>query len=314
MARMLRRLPALLLLAGCATAPRAPAVIPGSFEPGRQPDGNSVILDAPDGLVVVDTGRHPAHVDAILAHARRAGRPIAAIVNTHWHLDHTGGNAELRAAFPAAEVVATTAVDGALAGFFPKSRAGAEEYLASGQATAAEAVDIRLDLDAMAHPESLRPTRPVAASGPLQLAGRTFDVHVAPFAATAADLWLYDPASRTLVAGDLVVAAVPFLDTACARGWRAALADLAAVPFERLVPGHGAPMTRAAFASWRAAFDALLDCAASDAGEDACVAGWTRDAAAFIPAADRPRVEKMLRYYLASNLRDPAAERFCRPA
>src|SRR5262245_46731116 len=83
-----------------------PIVVPGGFEKGRQPDGNSVVFDAPDGLIVVDTGRHAAHVDAVIAEARRAGKPIAAIVNTHWHLDHTGGNAELLAAYPGAQVYA----------------------------------------------------------------------------------------------------------------------------------------------------------------------------------------------------------------
>jgi glyoxylase-like metal-dependent hydrolase (beta-lactamase superfamily II) len=280
-----------------------PLVVPGSFEPGRQPDGNSVVFEGPDGLIVVDTGRHPAHVDALLAAARRAGQPIVAIVNTHWHLDHTGGNAELRAAYPDAAIVATTAVEGALADFFPKSAAATRAYLERGEATLAQQADLALDLDAMAHPEALRPTRPITASGPIVLAGRHLDAHVAAHAATAADLWLYDPASRTLVAGDLVVAFVPFFDTACVRGWRAALDELAAVPFERLVPGHGKVMTRADFLAWKAAFDALVDCAASARDDAACVTGWRHDAAAFIDAADGERVERMLRYYLESGLR-----------
>ena len=37
---------------------------PGSFEAGRGPDGNTIIFDAPEGLVVVDTGRHVWHSDA----------------------------------------------------------------------------------------------------------------------------------------------------------------------------------------------------------------------------------------------------------
>ena len=38
--------------------------------PDRGPDGNTVIFVAPDGLVVVDTGRHPWHSDGILGFAR----------------------------------------------------------------------------------------------------------------------------------------------------------------------------------------------------------------------------------------------------
>src|SRR4051794_32125464 len=100
-----------------------PTVIAGAFPTDRGPDGNSIILRAPRGLIVVDTGRHPAHTDQLVAFARRAGAPIAAIVNTHWHLDHSGGNARIRAAYPGAELIATRAVEGALVGFFPKGRA-----------------------------------------------------------------------------------------------------------------------------------------------------------------------------------------------
>src|SRR4051812_31201894 len=88
-------------------SPPEPTVIAGAFTPDRSPDGNSVILQAPRGLIVVDTGRHPAHQETVLAFARDAHAPVAAIVNTHWHLDHTGGNAELRAVYRDAEIIAT---------------------------------------------------------------------------------------------------------------------------------------------------------------------------------------------------------------
>ncbi|HYD37466.1 MAG TPA: MBL fold metallo-hydrolase, partial [Allosphingosinicella sp.] len=122
----MRRLLALLILITAVSAPAASPdggpgwhLVRGSFEPGRGPDGNSVFLDAPEGLILVDTGRHPAHQEKLLAYAKARGRPVAAIVNTHWHLDHSGGNSEIRAAWPGAEVHASNAVDGALTGFFP---------------------------------------------------------------------------------------------------------------------------------------------------------------------------------------------------
>ena len=80
-----------------------------------------------------------------------------------------------------------------------------------------------------------------------RIAGRRLQVNLAPFAATEGDVWLYDPASRLLVAGDLVVTEVPFMDTACAEGWRRALDAIAATPFTTLIPGHGDPMTHEQF-------------------------------------------------------------------
>ncbi|MGZ8284595.1 MAG: MBL fold metallo-hydrolase [Allosphingosinicella sp.] len=289
-------------------------LVPGSFEPGRQPDGNSVFLDSPDGLILVDTGRHPAHQEALLGYARSRGRPIAAIVNTHWHLDHTGGNAEIRAAYPKAPVYGSTAVEGALTGFFPQSRRSAEDYLASGQASPEQQAEIKGDFAAMDESASLRPTRPVTRSGKARIAGRPLRLNLARFAATEGDVWVYDERAKLLVAGDLVVGLVPFFDTGCPDGWRKALGEIAATRFETLIPGHGEPMTRPQFLQWRRAFDNLLDCAASTRAKEACVAGWERDAAAFIPAGDR-RVDGMIGYYLDTRLRAAPGQRdrFCRP-
>lgn len=61
--------------------------------------GNVVVLAGAAGLVLVDTGGpgHTAAVRALLA-AHFPGKPVETIVNTHWHLRHTGGNDELGAA------------------------------------------------------------------------------------------------------------------------------------------------------------------------------------------------------------------------
>jgi glyoxylase-like metal-dependent hydrolase (beta-lactamase superfamily II) len=284
-------------------------LIPGTWQRGSGPDGNSVLIDAPDGLILVDTGRHPAHQQAIVDAAKARGKPIAAIVNTHWHLDHTGGNAEIRAAFPGIPIIASNAVDGALTGFFPRSRAVAEAHIASSKAPPEQVAEIRRDMAAMDDLANLKPSQVVAKSGPMTIAGRRLQVHLEPYAATAGDVWLYDPKSRTAIAGDLVVAFAPFMDTACPQGWRKALGNIAAVPFRTLVPGHGAVIDRAGFKRWRTAFGNLLDCAASAAPKQACIDGWMRDAATFIPAADRDRVPGMIGYYIDTRLRAASAER-----
>ncbi|MBV8687496.1 MAG: MBL fold metallo-hydrolase [Alphaproteobacteria bacterium] len=317
MKRRIRPVCALACLALAAAAPPRPSftLIEGGFEPGRQPDGNSIFLDAPRGLILVDTGRHPEHQARLLAFARASGKPVVAIVNTHWHLDHSGGDAALRAAFPAAPLYASSAVEGALAAFFPASRAEAEAYLASGRASPQEAADIRLDLARIASPAALRPSRPVAGRHVVDLGGRRIELRLARFAATEGDVWLVDRRAGLVVAGDLVVAPVPFLDTACPEGWRRALDAIAETRFRTLLPGHGAAMTRSDFLLWRRAFGRLLDCAGSLAPAAACADGWLRDAARFVPAGAEARVRGLLAYYLAARLRAAPAERarYCRP-
>jgi glyoxylase-like metal-dependent hydrolase (beta-lactamase superfamily II) len=309
---------AALLGASCAGAqPLAPAgyhVVPGSFLPNRGPDGNSVFLDAPDGLILVDTGRHPEHRDRLLGYARERGRPIAAIVNTHWHLDHSTGNAEIRAAYPRAELHTSEAIEGALTGFLARSRAGVERQLAEGRIPEANLPEVRRGLAAMDNPDALRPTRPVTASGPATIAGRRLRMNLAPFAATEGDVWLHDEAAGLVIAGDLVAAEVPFMDTACPEGWRTALDAIAATPFETLIPGHGEPMTRADFLAWRSAFNNFLDCGASERPRDDCIAGWRRDAARFIGAGREAMIDGYAGYYLDTRLRAAPQERtlYCR--
>jgi glyoxylase-like metal-dependent hydrolase (beta-lactamase superfamily II) len=156
---------------------------------------------------------------------------------------------------------------------------------------------------------NLRPSIEVRKSGSMTIAGRRLDVRLERYAATAGDVWLYDAEERLVIAGDLVVGLVPFMDTACPEGWRKALGNIAAVPFRTLIPGHGAPMTRARFTQWRRAFEALLDCGASPAPKEACIDGWMRDAAPFIPAADSARVPGMVGYYIDTRLRAAPEER-----
>jgi glyoxylase-like metal-dependent hydrolase (beta-lactamase superfamily II) len=306
------------LLGLAARAPASPGwrLIPGQIDPqGRKgPDGNSIFLEAPQGLILVDTGRHPEHAAALLAYARARGRPIAALFNTHWHLDHSTGNTEIRAAFPAAPLYASNAIEGALTGFLPNSRRGAEQALAAGQVPESLRPELTRAFDIMDHPDRLRPTRPVTRSGMQNVAGRRLQVNLASYAATEGDVWIYDPALRLVIAGDLVVGPVPFMDTACPEGWRAALGRIAATPFTTLIPGHGDPMDRAAFTAWRAAYDAFVDCGHSDRPKADCVAGWRRDAARFIPAGSEQIVERLAGYYLDSRLRASPEERarYCR--
>lgn len=304
-------LAAALLCPAAASAQRAEPfhLIPGSVVADRGPDGNSIFIEAPEGLILVDTGRHPEHRDRLLAYARARGRPVAAIVNTHWHMDHMTGNAELRAAYPRAEVYGSNAIDGALRGFLARSRASTQRAIEAGQIPETRRAEISRSFAAQDNAAMLRPTRPVTRSGEQRIAGRRMRVNLARFAATEGDVWLYDPATRVAIVGDLVVGLVPFMDTACAEGWRRALGEIAATPFTTLIPGHGAPMSRADFTAWRAAFDAYVDCGQSDRPRADCVAGWRRDAARFIPAGSETLVDASAGYYLDSRLRSAPAER-----
>jgi glyoxylase-like metal-dependent hydrolase (beta-lactamase superfamily II) len=256
----------------------APGVwlISGALRPKRQPDGNTVVFEGPKGLIVVDTGRHVAQREAIKAFAESRHKPIVAIVNSHWHLDHVSGNPFLKQAFPGAKVYASNAIEEALTGFLAKSAAEARPYLDSDQLPPETKEDLRADLATTANGQALRPDVVVDRSRDVTLAGRRMRLELAPNAATDGDVWVYDPKTRVAAVGDLVTLPAPFLDTACSEGWKTALNKVWATPFTTAIPGHGAPMTRAQFGAYRAAFSALIDCAKSSRTKTECAADWTK--------------------------------------
>jgi glyoxylase-like metal-dependent hydrolase (beta-lactamase superfamily II) len=318
---MLRKLLAVACLcaASAVAAAQPQSIAPhtvllrGGFEAGRQPDGNSVILLAPDGLIVVDSGRHPGHAQAIVDFANRRDQPVVAIINTHWHLDHIGGNPRLRSAFPGVQVHASDALAGAMQGFLARYREQLEQLLREAGDDVGKRAPFEAELAILDAGPALAPDHVVSVAGERSVAGLSLRIGLAKRAATEGDVWLYDPATRVLVAGDLVTLPAPFFDTACGSGWVSALAALEDVPFETLVPGHGTPMGRAAFGRYRAAFVQLLDCAASDVEPKACADGWLAGVGELVPASEQPLARMLLDYYLDQVLRgdQPAVQKAC---
>jgi glyoxylase-like metal-dependent hydrolase (beta-lactamase superfamily II) len=299
----------LILAIAQVTAPAAPppreiargvTLLPGGFEPGRGPDGNTIVFDAPDGLVIVDTGRHVWHSDGILAYAEARGRPIEAIINTHWHLDHSSGNGRLKARYPGARVYTTSAIDRVIApgGFLTRNLEGARGMLGA-EISAVQREEVQIFLTTMETPQVLRPDVVIERSQRMRLAGRRFDVHVTDGAVTDADVWLYDRRSRIAVIGDLVTLPAPFFETACPDRWRAALDEVWETPFRTVIAGHGEPMTREQFATWRSAYGAFIDCVNSTAEATQCASGW-RDGVAQFLTDDRAgaAAQQMGEYYV----------------
>ncbi len=312
----LKQLGTVLLLAGAAavvhaassTLPAGVTLVPGRWVPGAQPDGNSVLFEGPDtadGLLLLDTGRHVAHAQALIDAVRARGKPLRWIVNSHWHLDHIGGNALLRQAFPQAKLMASDAIVEARSGFLARYRAQLVEQLAALPDGDAKRAPVQREIAIIDDRTAQTPDVSVQAGSEQTLAGRRFHVGLARSAATAGDVWLYDTEARVLAAGDLVTLPVPFLDTACAQRWSAALGDLAAQPFTLLIPGHGPVLSRADFDRYRRGFDGLLQCAAGSGGAPACIGGWLDALGPLVPEGEQKLARAYLGYYLEEHLRAP---------
>lgn len=184
-----------------------------------------VFAAAPDSpAAVVDTG-YVTHADTTLALVRQVlGRsPLARIVNTHLHADHCGGNQRLQRAWP-----------------------DAQTWVPSASLTAVRAWDtwalgyerVHQQCPAFTADHGLTP------GATLQLGQRPWQVHAAPGHDPHA-IVLWEPASRTLIAGDALWQArlpiiFPELDDADGFAPTRATLDLIEHLAPRwVIPGHG---------------------------------------------------------------------------
>ncbi|MEO8217447.1 MAG: MBL fold metallo-hydrolase [Acidobacteriota bacterium] len=283
-------------------------LVRGEFVPGHQPDGNSVLFTAPKGLIVFDTGRHRQHTQLLIDFAAQRKTPLTDIINSHWHLDHTGGNLLLRERFPEVRIHASGAINDALGGFLANYADQLKEAIAKSPAGSDEVPGWQDELKLIASGDKLAPDDVIVSSAPRRIAGRTLDVHLEKNVVTAGDIWIFDPSTKVLVAGDLVTLPFPFLDTACPAHWKEALHRLGKVKFRLLIPGHGSPMIPAAFSTYRNAFDRLLECSASTETVAACSEGWIADAGDLLEAKDHDSAGKLAGYYIENVLRAPAEQ------
>src|SRR5262249_15221818 len=133
MRRTLNRLSFLLAALLCASSARADTsrtderkvteLAPGIYEirhrdpyPGFVHGNTTVVIGARD-VLVVDSCQTPGAAEEDIAQIRKwTDKPVRYVVNTHWHQDHSGGNAQYLAAFPGVAIVAhreTKAMDDA---------------------------------------------------------------------------------------------------------------------------------------------------------------------------------------------------------
>jgi glyoxylase-like metal-dependent hydrolase (beta-lactamase superfamily II) len=288
-------------------------LIEGEATPNRQPDGNSIVIRAPNGLIVFDTGRHKEHAQELLDFSRTQSQPIAAIINSHWHLDHVGGNPQLRAVFPDIRVYASSAIDTARTNFLAEYRTQLLTQITESAKKPQLQESMRAEIALIDAGAALGPTDVISKSATVTIAGRPLQLHLESHAVTAGDIWVFDPATRVLLAGDLVTLPAPFFESACPARWRNSLAHLEKTQFDWLVPGHGAPMQRQAFSAYGKAFSNLLSCAAGDSRINVCVDGWINDASVVLDSKDVSYARTLIGYYVQNYLRNPTERirKFC---
>ncbi len=236
---------------------------------------NVSVIEQSDGMVLIDSGGTIAHGRAIVRYVRSITRkPVKAVLITHWHNDHPLGIAAIREAWPHVRVISTAATRTDLLGptltsvalapsehfetqllneawqgvvqvrglaaapsTTPEQRARYERYIAGimdyarGFRGTYLVPPTETFTDALLLDDLERPVR-------LMFLGR---------ANTDGDAIAWLPRQRIVMSGDVVVSPIPFGFGSYPQDWIRVLERLKALDFALLVPGHGEPMTDAAY-------------------------------------------------------------------
>jgi len=174
-------------------------------------------------VAVIDPGGSRADGEALRrAIAARTTLPVRWVVMTHGHPDHVFGAEAFLPEKP-------TFVGHAR---LPEVFASRGEYYRQGLERILGA-----DAGTIEPPGTL-----VDGKAEIDLGGRVLELTAHPPAHTTADLTVIDVGAQVLLAGDLLfVDRVPSLDGSL-KGWISVLDDLARLPLEHAVPGHGPPL------------------------------------------------------------------------
>lgn len=175
-------------------------------------------------VAVIDSGSAAWMGEALWRAIRsRTDLPVAYVILTHMHPDHVLG--------------ATVFRDATVVGHAKLAQALADRrdtYLGNFERLIGPARFLGTAMPAV--------TMAVEGTATLDLGGRLLDLRAWPTAHTNTDLTVFDRATETLFAGDLVFDGhIPALDGSL-RGWQSVLAALRGIAAARLVPGHGGPV------------------------------------------------------------------------
>lgn len=200
-------------------------------------DVNVTLVGGDAGLLVVDTHGSGRAAQEVVEDVRRLGvGDVTGIVNTHWHFDHTFGNATFRTAYGEIPAVAheSAAEDLARWGEDLKQRyADAPEDPHSSDVVATEIVV---------------PERTFSSALVLDLGDRAVELVHPGRGHTAGDLVVRVPDADVVLAGDLVEESAPpsYNGDCWPMDWPLSLDIVLGLTTgaSLVVPGHGAPVDR----------------------------------------------------------------------
>jgi len=246
--------------------------------PTYRVNSNAAIILLGDGVLVVDAESTPSAARALIGQIKKlTSKPVRYVVNTHLHSDHTQGNEAFVSAWPGGiEIVSTAATRANL------ERRGIPRWKHEIVAMPREIEQLKIELgatssdeqkgviqrkigDAEAYFEELKrihftlPTLTFDRSLVLTGGRRSVEILWLGRAHTDGDAFVYLPAAKVLVTGDVLHGWTPTMRDSYPYEWIETLDVAEHLDFAYVIPGHGEVMRgKERFELWKEFFRDLL--------------------------------------------------------
>src|ERR1700723_2303292 len=187
--------------------------------------GNVAVYITNEGVILIDDKFDQDHQGIVDQVKSVTNQPIKYIINTHYHQDHSGGNAQF---LPTAEIIST-----ALA------RTNIVEHKQQGNVK----------------PPPVSPARiTFTTEADVNLGGKAVRAIYMGRGHTNGDAVIYFPGIRVLHTGDLMAGTSPLIDYnggGSVVEWTKTLDNALKLDFDTVIPGHGAITNKAGLMTYR---------------------------------------------------------------
>jgi cyclase len=236
----------------------ADGVFAALAKPAALTNCNAAIFVLSRDVLVVDAHSKPSAAASLIAQIRKevTDKPVRYLVNTHFHWDHTQGDAAYRKANPQVQIIASDATKQLLSELqrdrLKESLASVPGLIDATKARLSKAKNAQERDWASEQIRQLTAYEAEMKSYPLELPTLTFaKTHVIKDAAgdlelafhgkahTAGDIQVFSAAKRVVAAGDAIIGFLPNVNDGYPRPWPATIDSVAAWKFDSIIAGHG---------------------------------------------------------------------------